>query len=229
MYKPKAVYDSLFAAAWSTLNTFGHDPRHLGAQVGMISILHTWGQQLTLHPHLHCIVPGGGLTKAGRWKMTKSKGKFLFPVKAMSKIFRARYLEQLRKKCTPGQRLLNELYNKNWVVYAKRPFAQPMDVVEYLGRYTHKVAISNNRFTAFDDQTITFTYKDYRQSGKKLDKRLSHSEFIRRFSMHILPRGYMRIRHYGILSSTSKKISLPIIREQLSGELLTWKEPRDIT
>jgi len=104
-----------------------------------------------------------------------------------------------------------------------------MDVVEYLGRYTHKVAISNHRFTAFDDQTITFTYKDYRQSGKKLDKRLSHSEFIRRFSMHILPRGYMRIRHYGILSSTSKKISLPIIRKQLSGEYFTWKEPRDIT
>lgn len=229
MHEPKAVYDSLFAASWSTLNTFGHDPRHLGAQVGMISILHTWGQQLTLHPHLHCIVPGGGLTKAGRWKTAKSEGKFLFPVKAMSKVFRARYLDQLRKRCKPGQALLNEGYSKNWVVYAKRPFAQPMDVVEYLGRYTHKVAISNHRFTAFDDDTITFTYKDYRQSGKKLDIQLSHSEFIRRFSMHILPRGFMRIRHYGILSSTSKKKSLPKIREQLPCELLTWNEPRDLT
>lgn len=161
--------------------------------------------------------------------MAKSKGKYLFPVKAMSKVFRARYLEQLRKRCKPGQSLLNAVYKKDWVVYAKRPFAQPMDVVEYLGRYTHKVAISNHRFTAFDDATITFAYKDYRQSGKKLDVQLSHSEFIRRFALHILPRGFMRIRHYGILSSTSKKKSLTKIREQLLGGLLTWNEPRDLT
>lgn len=228
MCEPKAVYDSLFAAAWSTLKTFGHDPKHLGAQTGMICILHTWGQQLTLHPHLHCIVPGGGLSKAERWKMAKSKGKFLFPVKAMSQVYRARYLEQLRKRCQPGQVLLNELFRKQWVVYAKRPFAHPMAVVEYLGRYTHKVAISNHRITALDNHTVTFGYKDYRKEGKKLEARLSHGEFIRRFAMHILPRGYMRIRHYGILSSSGKGKYLPMIREQLPPVIQPWKEPRAI-
>ncbi len=226
MYEPKAVYDSLFAAAWSTLNTFGHDPKHLGAQTGMISILHTWGQQLNLHPHLHCIVPGGGLTKAGYWKTAKSKGKFLFPVKAMSQVFRARYLEQLRKRCQPQQALLSALFKKSWVVYAKRPFAHPMAVVEYLGRYTHKVAISNHRIKDIDDTSVTISYKDYRQGGMKLDMELTHAEFIKRFAMHILPRGFMRIRHYGILSSTGKIKSLPTIKAQLPDEIPLWKEPR---
>lgn len=228
MYEPKAVYDSLFAAAWSTLNGFGHDPGHLGAQTGMICILHTWGQQLTLHPHLHCIVPGGGLTKAGRWKSAKSKGKFLFPVKAMGRVYRARYLEQLRKRCRPRKLLLDALFKKDWVIYAKRPFAHPMAVVEYLGRYTHKVAISNHRLTALDKHTVSFGYKDYRQGGKKLEARLGHAEFIRRFAMHILPCGYMRIRHYGILSSSGKGKYLPIIRAQLPHEIKPWKEPRAV-
>ena len=226
MHEPKAVYDSLFAAAWSTLNSFGHDPKHLGAQTGMISILHTWGQQLTLHPHLHCIVPGGGLTKTGKWKTAKNKGKFLFPVKAMSPVFRARYLEQLRKRCQPRQALLNALFKKNWVVYAKRPFAHPMAVVEYLGRYTHKVAISNHRIKAVDACSVAIGYKDYRQGGKQLDMELTHGEFIRRFAMHILPRGFMRIRHFGILSSTGKAKSLPTIRAQLPNEMSAWKEHR---
>lgn len=160
--------------------------------------------------------------------MARNKGKFLFPVKAMSKVFRARYLEQLRKRCKPGQSLLNAVYKKDWVVYAKRPFAHPMAVVEYLGRYTHKVAISNHRLTALDSQNVTFSYKDYRQGGKKLDKQLSHCEFIRRFTLHILPRRFMRIRHYGILSSTSKIKSLPKIREQLPPEVMKWKEPREM-
>ena len=226
MHEPKTVYDSLFAAAWSTLSTFGHDPKHLGAQTGMISILHTWGQKLNLHPHLHCIVPGGGLSKAGYWKTARSKGKFLFPVKAMSKVFRARYLQQLRQRCRPGQPLLNTLFKKNWVVYAKRPFAHPMAVVEYLGRYTHKVAISNHRILGIDAAGVDITYKDYRQAGKKLALRLSHGEFIRRFAMHILPRGYVRIRHYGILSSTTKIKSLPVIRKQLQENPANFKDPR---
>lgn len=215
MHQPKAVYDSLFAAAWSTLNSFGHDPKHLGAQTGMVCILHTWGQQLTLHPHLHCIVPGGGLSKKGRWKQARSKGKFLFPVKAMSPVFRARYLEQLRHRCTPGQPLLNALYKKNWVVYAKRPFAHPMHVVEYLGRYTHKVAISNHRIKMVDDDTVSFAYRDYLHGAKQQQMQLSHKEFIRRFTMHILPRGFVRIRHYGILSSTAKLKNIPVVRAQL--------------
>ena len=222
MHEPKAVYDSLFAAAWSTLNTFGHDPKHLGGQTGMISILHTWGQQLTLHPHLHCIVPGGGLSKKGHWKQARSKGKFLFPVKAMSQVFRARYLEQLRRRCTPGQPLLNALYKKAWVVYAKRPFAHPMHVVEYLGRYTHKVAISNHRIAEIDADSVAFNYKDYRHGGKQQQLQLSHGEFIRRFAMHILPRGFVRIRHYGILSSSSKIKSLPAIRAQVPQQ---WEPP----
>jgi hypothetical protein len=215
MRQPKAVYDSLFAAAWSTLNRFGQDPRHLGAQTGMISILHTWGQQLTLHPHLHCIVPGGGLTRAGNWKTACCQGKFLFPVKAMSKVFRARYLQELRTRCQPGQALLDSLYQKSWVIYAKRPFAHPRSVVEYLGRYTHKVAISNHRIQTLNADHLTFTYKDYRQGGRQQHLSLPHMEFIRRFALHILPRGFVRIRHYGILSSSTKPRSLPAIREQL--------------
>ena len=222
MHEPKAVYDSLFAAAWSTLNSFGQDPKHLGARTGMISILHTWGQQLTLHPHLHCIVPGGGLSKKGYWKQARSKGKFLFPVKAMSRVFRARYLEQLRQRCKPGQSLLNALYKKNWVVYAKRPFAHPMQVVEYLGRYTHKVAISNHRIASLDADVVSFNYKDYRHSGKQQVLQLSHGEFIRRFALHILPRGFVRIRHYGILSSSAKIKSLPTIRAQIPQQ---WEPP----
>lgn len=215
MHKPKAVYDSLFAAAWSTLNSFGHDPKHLGAQTGMISILHTWGQQLSMHPHLHCIVPAGSLSKAGRWKHARSKGKFLFPVKAMSVVFKARYLEHLKRRCNPPQSLLNTLYKKKWVIYAKQPFAHPMAVVEYLGRYTHKVAISNHRIKSLDKAGVTFAYKDYRSANQQRTLTLGHGEFIRRFALHILPRGFVRIRHYGILSSTSKFRSLPIIRAQL--------------
>jgi len=229
MHEPKAVYDSLFAAAWSTLNTFGHDPKHLGAQTGMICILHTWGQQLNLHPHLHCIVPGGGLSKKGYWKQARNKGKpgcrearFLFPVKAMSPVFRARYLEQLRQRCKPGQPLLNALYKKCWVVYAKRPFAHPMHVVEYLGRYTHKVAISNHRIAKIDADSVAINYKDYRHGGKQQQLQLSHGEFIRRFAMHILPRSFVRIRHYGILSSSSKIKSLPTIRAQVPKQ---WQPP----
>jgi hypothetical protein len=230
IHKPKAVYDSLFAAAWSTLNSFGHDPKHLGAQTGMISILHTWGQQLSLHPHLHCIVPGGGLSKKGHWKPARSKGKFLFPVKAMSLVFKARYLAQLRERCKPTESLLNILYKKDWVVYAKQAFAHPMAVVEYLGRYTHKVAISNHRIQAIDDHNVTFTYKDYRMANQQKTLTLGHGEFIRRFALHILPRGFVRIRHYGILSSCSKLKSLPIIRAQLTQQYSpTPAQPRSLS
>jgi hypothetical protein len=216
MHNHKAVYDSLFAAAWQTLETFGKDQKHLGAQTGMICILHSWGQQLTLHPHLHCIVPGGGLTKAGNWRTARSKGKYLFPVKAMSKVFRAKYVDALKSRISNlDKNLVNALFKKDWVVYAKRPFGGPEHVVEYLGRYTHKIAISNHRIQAMDEKTVTFGYKDYRQEGKKQTMTLEGMEFIRRFSLHILPKGFVRIRHYGILSSTSKAITLPEIRKQL--------------
>jgi hypothetical protein len=219
MHNPKAVYDSLFAASWQTVETFGKDPKHLGAQTGMICILHTWGQQITLHPHLHCIVPGGGLTKAGNWKTARNKGKFLFPVKAMSKVFRAKYVDALKSRIADlDKNLVNALFKKEWVVYAKRPFAHPSHVVEYLGRYTHKIAISNNRIQAIDETTVTFGYKDYRQEGKKQTMTLDGMEFVRRFALHILPKGFTRIRHYGILSGSTKHVHIPQIRSQLPAQ-----------
>jgi hypothetical protein len=219
MHNPKAVYDSLFAASWQTVETFGKDPKHLGAQTGMICILHTWGQQITLHPHLHCIVPGGGLTKAGNWKTARNKGKFLFPVKAMSKVFRAKYVDALKSRIADlDKNLVNALFKKEWVVYAKRPFAHPSHVVEYLGRYTHKIAISNNRIQAIDEKTVTFGYKAYRQEGKKQTMTLDGMEFVRRFALHILPKGFTRIRHYGILSGSTKHVHIPQIRSQLPAQ-----------
>lgn len=230
MQNPKAVYDSLFASAWSTVKTFGHDPKHLGARTGMICILHTWGQALSLHPHLHCIIPGGGLTKDGRWKTARSKGKYLFPVKAMSKVFRAKYVDALKARLPEIDKLLmNSLFKKEWVVYAKRPFAHPKYVIEYLGRYTHKVAISNHRLRQVTDDTVTFNYKDYRNSAQQQEMTLSGMEFIRRFSMHILPKGFVRIRHYGILSSTSKAVCIPAIRSVTTGQIGGCIEKRILT
>jgi Putative transposase/Transposase zinc-binding domain len=217
MHKPAVLYNLLFKTAWSVIDTFGKDHKWLGAQAGMIAILHTWGQTLTLHPHLHCIVPGGGLTKAGKWKMARSKGKYLFDVKAMSVTFRGKFMaalkEQLPEEMT--SQLVNALYKHKWVVYAKRPFTGPQSVVEYLGRYTHKIAISNHRIKNINDDKVTFSYKDYRHGSVKKEMVLDAFEFIRRYSLHILPRGLVRIRHYGILSSTTKKQASVCIKEQL--------------
>jgi hypothetical protein len=227
--QPKLVYDTLFEAAWQTLLTFATDRKHLGARPGMVAVLHTWGQTLSLHPHLHCIVPGGGLTEHGRWKGARGKGRYLFPVKAMSRVFRAKYVQLLKAKLPEVDKgLISGLFKKEWVIYAKRPFSGPEHVVEYLGRYTHKIAISNHRLTAVDEQTVSFSYKDYRQGAKKLEMRLEAMEFIRRLSLHILPRGFVRIRHYGILSGTSKGCSIPVIREQLPEEKRRKAEVRQL-
>ena len=217
MYKPKQMYETLFGTAWSVINSFGNDPKWLGAQAGMISILHTWGQTLTLHPHLHCIVPGGGLTKSGSWKMAKSKGKYLFNVKAMSIAFRGKFIAALKQHLPHhlDKTLINALYKHSWVVYAKRPFTGPQSVVEYLGRYTHKIAISNHHIKQVDEKQVTFSYKDYKHGSVKKEMTLDGLEFIRRYSLHILPKGLVRIRHYGILSSTSKKKAAVIIKQQL--------------
>jgi hypothetical protein len=217
LYKPEVLYALLFSTAWSVLSSFAGDPKHLGAQGGMIAVLHTWGQTLTLHPHLHCIVPGGGLTKGGKWKQAKSKGKFLFPVKALSKVFRGRFIEAL-KEALPEEmthELTQALYKHRWVVYAKRPFSGPESVVEYLGRYTHKIAISNHRIKNVEADRVTFSYKDYCHGSAKKEMTLEATEFIRRFALHVLPRGFVRIRHYGILSSTSKLKASEVIQAQL--------------
>lgn len=225
MHQPKAVYDSLFEAAWKTVDCFAKDPDHLGARAGMIAILHTWGQQLSLHPHLHCIVPGGGITKYQKWKTAKSKGKYLFPVKAMSKVFRAKYVKALKSRIEPEKAIVNTLFQREWVVYAKRPFGHPKAVLEYLGRYTHKVAISNHRIVDIDSKKTTFSYKDYRLGAQKLEMSLDNMEFIRRFSMHILPKGLVRIRHYGILGSSAKAVTVPLIHREL-GLAVQVKEVR---
>ena len=205
LQNPKVFYKVLFKTAWSVINSFGINPKFLGAKTGMIAVLHTWGQNLSLHPHLHCIVPSGGVSKSGKWKNTRAKGKYLFPVKSMSKVFRARFVEHLAKHVAIPKQTREVVFSKNWVVYAKQPFFGPGQVIEYLGRYSHKIAISNHRIMQIDNQHVAFSIKDYRFGGKKKVITLSHHEFIRRFALHILPKGFTRIRHYGILSSSTKK------------------------
>lgn len=184
-----------------------------------ISILHTWGQNLSLHPHLHCIVPGGGVDKNGRWKSIRSDGEFLFPVKGLSKMFRAKYLSKLRKEQITTHAFTRTLFDKDWVVYAKRPFGNTHSVIEYLGRYTHKVAISNHRIQSIENGAVSFTYKDYRKNGRKGIMTLSNEEFVRRFALHILPQSFVRIRHYGLLIGTWKRERLPRLQRQLGVKL----------
>ena len=224
IYQPKLVYDTLFEASWETLKTFG---KNKNMQMGMIAILHTWGQQLSLHPHLHCIVPGGGLDKNGQWQNSHAKGNFLFSVKALSKVFRAKYCEKLKAKLPiQYEQIRQELWGKSWVVFAKKPFGSPKSVVEYLGRYTHKIAISNHRIKAIDEKTVTFDYKDYRMAGVKKQMTLSHEEFIRRFALHILPKRFVKIRHYGFLSSTWKRQKLKLLQEKLKVKIIEKAEKK---
>lgn len=214
MHQPKAVYDALHLASWQTLRKFG---KQHGLQMGMIAILHTWGQNLSLHPHLHCIVPGGGVNKAGNLKNIRADGKFLFPVKALSKVFRAKYIAALAKQqVVIDKQLRHDLFAKNWIVYAKRPFGNAKAVVEYLGRYTHKIAISNHRLQNIDDTSVTFAYKDYKANGEKKMMHLTPHEFTRRFAMHILPKRFVKIRHYGFLSSTWKRHKLKALQGNLN-------------
>lgn len=219
MSHPRTVYGSLFKAAWATLGHFGANPKHLGGKMGMIAILHTWGQNLSLHPHLHCIVPGGGVEGPGKWKAARNKGKYLFYVKSMGPVFRAKYVALLRKEKVPvPQETYDRLFSKNWVVHAKQQFHTPKYVVEYLGRYTHKIAISNYRIKQLDNanRTVTFQVKNYRKAGRKELLELSSREFVRRFALHVLPKGFTRIRHFGILSSSWKKEKLPELQKTLA-------------
>jgi hypothetical protein len=213
IHDPKLVYDTLFEAAWETLYVFGKNKEVL---MGMIAILHTWGQNLCLHPHLHCIVPGGGIETNENWKNMRSDGKFLFPVKALSKVFRAKYCQKISEKSPIHYaQIRQKLWEKNWVVFAKKPFGTPKSVVEYLGRYSHKIAISNHRIIDIDNHSVTFSYKDYRQNGAKKKLTMTHQEFIRRFAIHILPKRFVKIRHYGFLSSSWKRQKLKIVQEKM--------------
>ena len=172
MHYPKQMYDLLFTASHKTIIAFANDEKHLGAMPGMISVLHTWGQNLSLHPHVHLIIPGGGIAASGCWKNAKSKGRYLFPVKAMSTVFKHKYMQgflQLLKTENKNieASIRETLYTKNWVVYAKQPFGGPAQVIEYLGRYTHKVAISNHRIVSIQNDKVSFTYKDYADGSKQ--------------------------------------------------------------
>jgi hypothetical protein len=226
MHQPKLVYSILFEAVWETLQTFG---KNKGMQMGTIAILHTWGQQMSLHPHLHCIVPGGGITKKGDWQNSRTDGKFLFPVKALSKVFRAKYCEKLKTKNPIAyEQIRQKLWKKPWVVFAKKPFGSPKAVVEYLGRYTHKIAISNHRIKDVDAQYVTFDYKDYRVAGVKKQMTLTHEEFIRRFALHILPKRFVKMRHYGFLSSTWKRQKLNLLQEKMQVKVLDKPEKKKV-
>ena len=203
---PRQLYSILFKACWHTLDRFGWDHKYLGAQLGATMVLHTWGSNLSFHPHVHCVVPGGGVAWNGKWKPVKNKGKFLFPVQAMSAVFKGKFLAELKEFCKStglddAQELFKELYAKKWVVFAKNSTGNSEAVIKYLARYTHNIAISHHRIQRIDDQEVVFSYKDYRQGGKQKSMRLTAQEFVKRFMLHILPHGFTRIRHYGILSS----------------------------
>lgn len=206
---PKELYNILFDSSKETLEAFGKDPKYMGGQTGFISLLHTWGQNLSLHPHVHVIVPGICYTPSGYWKSANKNTRYLFPAKAMASVFKHKFLEKLMrflasKKQSLPFKLRQELYTKNWVVFAKTPFAGPKQVIEYLGRYTHKIAISNHRIKSISNGKITFKYKDYADQGKQKIMSLDANEFLRRFCMHILPPGFRKIRHYGFLASRGK-------------------------
>jgi hypothetical protein len=201
---PAVLYNLLFASAWETISQFSYTKLH--AETGMVAILHTWGQNLSLHPHVHCVIPGGGINFKGQWKQVKTsvnRKVFLFRVENLSSVFRGKFMSALQKKLPQDKPFIRELYKTNWVVYAKEPFAGPEQVIEYLGRYTHKVAISNHRLLNIDDTGVCLRWRDYRDNKVKIVT-LEGAEFLRRFCQHILPRAFVRIRHFGLLSTTRR-------------------------
>ena len=228
---PQLMYNLLFETAWKTLDGFSHNATHLGATTGMTAILHTWGQQLMLHPHIHCIVPGGGMDENGNWKNTRSKGNYLFPVREVKKVYRAKFVSGLRKLVKQGKindqgkKLTDELFKKDWVVYAKRPFHNSKGVMEYIGRYSHKIAISNHRILDITDREVSFSYKDYRSEGKKKAMTLTGEEFLRRFALHILPKSFVKIRHFGIFSSR-RADKLHVTKCQMMNQPVTKREKK---
>jgi hypothetical protein len=232
-YQNKAVvYDILFRTTAETLRTIAGDPKHLGAEIGFIAILHTWGQNLMHHPHLHCVVPGGGIEPNGeRW--VSCRPGFFLPVRVLSRLFRRLFLAQLQLAFDTGElQFFNSLEalssrvafakhlapasRAEWVVYAKPPFGGPKQVLEYLGRYTHRVAISNNRLREFSEGAVMFAWKDYRHESRNKTMSLDAHEFIRRFLLHVLPSGFQRIRHYGLLANRYRELRLNQCRDLLA-------------
>lgn len=245
----KVIYNILFKAASETLLELGKDPKWLGAEIGFISILHTWGQNLMDHPHLHCVVPGGGLSADGNSWISFREG-FFIPVRVLSHLFRGKFLSYLREAYRAGklkfvgeirslgekhkfQMMMDKLYRQEWVIYCKRPFRNSQHVIEYLGRYTHRVAISNNRIVKVEGGKVTFRWRDYGDRNRIKLMTVDALEFIRRFLLHILPDGFVKIRHYGLLSNRNRKTKLRRCREilgvdsnrkQQSTESESWEE-----
>src|SRR5574340_1133593 len=225
-------YDLLFAASAQTLLEVAADPKHLGAAIGLISILHTWGQNLLLHPHVHCAIPAGGLSPNHRcW--VRPRYPFFLPVKVLSRVFRGKFcaglkrLYRRKRLCCAGpaslladskqfRQLLRRLHRQDWVVYAKPAFGGPAQVLRYLGRYTHRVAISNHRLLAFDGERVTFCWKDYAHGNKQRKMTLAATEFLRRFLQHVLPRGFVRIRQFGFLANSCRTARLSLARQLLT-------------
>jgi hypothetical protein len=234
-YNKKAVYDMLFRATAETLLTIARDPQRLGVELGLFAVLHSWGQNLHFHPHLHCVVPGGGLSAdSDRW--IHGRRRYLFPVKVLSRWFRRLMLEALQEAYATGQlqffadleplrdpaafaRYLAPLEKTKWVVYAKAPFGGPQHVLEYLGRYTHRVAISNRRILALEHGQVSFAWKDYRDRQQQKVMTVSADDFIRRFLQHALPPGFQRIRYYGFLANCHRAGKLDLCRSLLATPL----------
>ncbi len=219
----ETFYSLFFQAVSESLTTLGQDAKYLGAQIGFIAILHTWGQTLIDHPHIHCLVPGGGIIGHKKWKHLKKD--FLFPIKPLSALFKGKMLDYFTKAVgdktiklhgtlqqyeNPAalKKLIDSMYQSQWIVYAKPPFAGPTAVFKYLGRYTHRIAISNNRIVSITDESVTFSWKDYADGNKRKNMTLPITEFIRRFLLHVIPTGFVRIRHYGFLSNRDRKVRL---------------------
>jgi hypothetical protein len=221
----RVVYRALFDAVSQTLLEVAANPKHLGARIGFLAILHTWGQNLSLHPHLHCVIPAGGLSPDGsRW--ISCRPGFFLPVRVLSRVFRGKFIDLLRKAFAGGslrgvadaralENLLDQSVRTDWVVYAKRPFGGPAQVLKYLSRYTHKIAISNRRLVSMTDQDVTFRWKDYAQGSRPRMMTLDATEFLRRFLMHVVPRGFMRIRHFGILANRFRTANIEQCRKLL--------------
>ena len=227
----EAVYDILFRATAETLTTIAADPKHLGAEIGFFAVLHSWGQNLSFHPHLHCVVPGGGISLDGtRW--ISCRPRFFLPVRVLSRLFRRLFLQYLQEAFEAGKlrffsslatlqdpqafnRHLDPVRNLKWVVYAKPPFAGPQQVVSYVGRYTHRVAISNHRIVDIEGGEVKFTWRDYRDNNRQKTMTLSADQFIGRFLLHVLPSGFHRIRYYGFLANPHRKEKLEQCRRLL--------------
>lgn len=239
---PKWFYDLLFASASQTLLEIAADPKRLGTRIGVLAVLHTWSQTLELHPHLHCIVPGGGLSLDGQHWVPTRRANYLLPVQVLAALFRGKFLagvkaaHQAEQLTLPEflqdranfQALLDRIYAKTWVVYSKPPFGCPEQVLAYLARYTHRVAISNPRLVRLDGDQVSFTYKDYRQGGRVREMTLPAQDFIRRFLLHVLPESFVRIRYFGLLSNRHRKRNLVRCRELLTGHSMAEVETTSV-